>query len=225
MQGGRKIQLPYVNRFQTIWEYKKSFLADEIDFSTLIGPACPVCGDFKCYRRITPYWRYAIELFPEFEKKRIPVARFLCRKRKVTFSMLPIQLIPYFQYTASAVVGTLLLGLGCWLKEQRGFFGACLKVHPDCLITPRLVACWLAVILRGFQCAHAMLRRFYDLSCVSISHRFVSWQQAQIYFLAFGLKPDIFRLSALPDLLCRYSRATKQFLFGTPSQLRLPLSH
>jgi len=223
MQGGRKIQLPYVNRFQTIWEYEKSFLADEIDFPTLIGPACPICGQLNCYRRITPYWRYAIDLFPEFEKKRIPIARFLCRKRKVTFSMLPIQLIPYFQYTVSAVVGTLLLALGCWQRGQRGFFGACLEVHPDCLVTPWLVACWLTVILWGFRRAHAVLGRFYDLSCVSTPQRFVSWQEAQIYFLAFGLKPDIFRRPSLLDLLCRYSRVTKQFLFGTPSQLRFPL--
>ena len=223
MQGSRKIQLPYVNRFQTIWEYEKSFLADEIDFSTSIGPTCPICGDLKCYRRITSYWRYAIDLFPDFEKKRIPIARFLCRKRRVTFSMLPIQLIPYFQYTVSAVVGTLLLGMGCRLKGQRGFFGASIEAHPDCLVTPWLVACWLALILRGFRCAHAMLGRFYDLSRVSTSQQFVSWQETQNYFLAFGLKPDMLRLPPLLDLICRYSRATKQFLFGTPSHLRFPL--
>ena len=73
---------------------------------------------------MAPYWRYAIELFPEFKKKRIPIARFLCRKRRKTFSLLPIQLIPYFQYTVGAVMGTLLLGMGCWQMGQKGFHGA-----------------------------------------------------------------------------------------------------
>jgi hypothetical protein len=223
VQGRRKIQIPYINTFKTIWEYEKSFLADEIDFSTSIGPNCPICEDLKCYRRISPYWRYAIDLIPDFDKRRIPIARFLCRKRKVTFSMLPIQLIPYFQYTTSSVLGVLLLAMGCWLKGQRGFFGASIDVHPDSLVTPWLVACWLTVIHRGFRRAHDLLAGFYDLSCVSARQRFASWQQTQHYFLAFGIKPDILWLPPLLDLLCRYSRATKQFLFGTPSQLRLPL--
>jgi hypothetical protein len=61
---------------------------------------------------MAPYWRYAIELFPDFKKKQIPIARFMCRRRRKTFSLLPIQLIPYFQYTVDAVMGTLLLGDG-----------------------------------------------------------------------------------------------------------------
>ena len=50
-----------------------------------------------------------IDLFPEFRKERIPVARFLCRKEVSTFSLLPIQLIPYFQYTVVAVIYALLV--------------------------------------------------------------------------------------------------------------------
>ena len=65
-QGGQKIQLPYANRFETIWEYKKAFFSDPIDFLAYIGPACPICGDHDCYQEIDPYWRYAIDLFPEF---------------------------------------------------------------------------------------------------------------------------------------------------------------
>jgi len=137
--------------------------------------------------------------------------------------MLPIQLIPYFQYTASSVIGTLLFGLGCWLKGQRGFFGACLQVHPDCLVTPWLVACWLAVILRGFQRAHAVLSQLYDLSSADASEKFISWQQTHIYFMALGLKADMVYRPLLLDLLCHFSYAAKQFLFGTPSQLRFVL--
>ena len=54
---------------------------------------------------ITPYHRYGIDLFPEWRKEKIPIARFLCQKGWKTFSLLPIQLIPYVQYTVAAVVG------------------------------------------------------------------------------------------------------------------------
>src|SRR3972149_8241322 len=101
-QGSQTIQLTYINTYKTIWEYKKSFLARQIDFFSFIGPRCPICGALDCYRQITPYWRYAIDLFPDFKKEQVPIARFLCRKKRKTFSLLPIQLIPYLQYTAAA---------------------------------------------------------------------------------------------------------------------------
>jgi hypothetical protein len=219
-QGSRKIQLPYPNRFETIWEYEKSFLAGRIDFFSFIGPACPICGDSHCYRQITPYWRYAIELFPEFRKKRIPIARFLCRRRPATFSLLPIQLIPYCQYTVSAVIGTLLGGFGCWQMGQQGFWGASTGVDPDSLLTPWLVTCWLMMVVRGFQRAHRVLGRLYDLSGIHTADRAVVWEAAAGYFPAFGLQPGIRWGPLLHALLHRYSRATRQFLFGTSSQQR-----
>jgi len=164
---------------------------------------------------MAPYWRYAIELFPGFEKKRIPIARFLCRHRRKTFSLLPIQLIPYFQYTVSGVIGTLLLGMGCWQMGQRGFYGASVGVDPESLVTPWLIACWLVAIIRGLRRGHAALRRFYYLDAI---HTSGAWEEAAAYFAAFGLKIDKFSL--LLHLVYCYSRATGQFLFGTPSQYR-----
>lgn len=199
-------------------------MAGDIDFATVIGPKCPICAQLGCYRQITAYWRYAIELFAEFEKKRIPIARFLCRRRQKTFSLLPIQLIPYVQYTASAVLGVLCLVLGCRQKGQRGFFGACTRVHPDCSITPWLVACWSAMILSGFRRAHGLLSRVYNLSRVSFA-KFFSADELYNYLLAFGVKPNVVCRPKLLALLERYSYASQQFLFGTPSQLRTPLRH
>ena len=69
---------------------------------------------------MAPYWHYAIELFPEFKKKRIPIARFMCRRRRKTFSLLPTQLIPYFQYTVGAVMGTLFFGDGMLADGTEG---------------------------------------------------------------------------------------------------------
>jgi len=169
---------------------------------------------------MAPYWRHAVELFPEFKKKWIPIARFLCRKHRKTFSLLPIQLIPYFQYTVGAVMGALFLGMGCWQMGQKGFHGASVEVDevdPESLVTPWLIACWLVAVLRGFRRGHAALRRFYSLDGIQSSG---TWGEAAAYFAAFGLKPMIEGLSLMMELVYRYSLATKQFLFGTPSQYR-----
>lgn len=216
-----EIQVPYLNTFQSLWEYRKSFLAGQIDFDSRIGPTCPLCGRLQCYRKVTPYWRYAIELFPEWRKERIPVARFLCRNRQRTFSLLPVQLIPYFQYTVGAVLGTLLLGWGYWQKGQGGFWGASVEVDPESLITPWLVAFWLAAVLRGLRRGHAVLGRFYDLRGISTSKKAVLWEEAAGYFQALRLKAE---RGADPWMqpVRHYSQATRQFLFGIPSQQRAP---
>jgi len=217
-----KIQVPYLNTFQSLWEYKESFLAGQIDFESRIGPACPLCGRLRCYRKMAPYWRGAVELFPEFRKARIPVARFLCRQRQRTFSFLPVQLIPYFQYTVGAVLGTLLLGWGYFHRGQEGFWGASVEVDPDSLVTPWLVAVWLAAVLRGLRRGHAVLARFYDLTGIGTPKRASPWEEAAGYFQALGLKSKRYGFPLFRDLVARYSRTTKQFLFGIPSQQRNP---
>ena len=182
---------------------------------------CPICGDLHCYRQILPYWRYAVELFPSFQKDRIPIARFLCRRRRRTFSLLPIQLIPYFQYTVSAVIGTLLFGFACWQKGQRGFVGAMLEVDALSMVTPWLVLCWLGIVARGLQRAHSVLGRFHNLSAIGTQPGIVAWEGVDGYFQAFGWKPQIRWEPLLHELVHQYSRTTKQFLFGTPSQQRV----
>lgn len=126
--------------------------------------------------------------------------------------MLPVQLIPYCQYTVAAVIGTLQLGLQCRHMGQQGFWGAALavdEVDPDSLVTPWLVACWLPMVLRGLRRGHAVLRRFYDLSAITTRK---GWAETAGYFLALG---------CLTEAAVRYSRDTGQFLFGTPSQQRM----
>ena len=202
-------------------EYKESFLAGQIDFDSRIGPACPLCGRLHCYRKMVPYWRYTVELFPEFRKERIPVARFLCRQRQRTFSFLPVQLIPYFQYTVGAVLGTVLLGLGYWQRGQGGFWGASVEVDPDSLVTPWLVAFWLAAVLRGLRRGHAVLGRFYGLTGIGTSKRVAPWEEAAGYFRALGMEAKMHDQPLWMQLVRRYSQATHQFLFGLPSQKRV----
>jgi hypothetical protein len=216
----RKIQLPYPNTHESIWEYKEFFLSGQIDFFSFLGPTCPVCGKQDCYREITPYWRYAIDLFPEFKKERVPIARFLCNKREKTFSILPSQLIPYLQYTVNAVIGTLLLGLQCWQMGQKGFQGASVAVDPDSLLTPWLIACWLEMVVLGLQRAHGVLGGWYNLTDIRSSHSTGAWEEVAGYFLCFGWRLRIRWGPPLHFLVNRYSRNTKLFLFGTPSQSR-----
>jgi hypothetical protein len=169
---------------------------------------------------MTPYWRYAIELFPEFKKKRIPIARFICRQRRKSFSLLPIQLIPYFQYTVGAVMGRLFVGMGYWQMGQKGFHGASMAVDPESLVTPWLITCWLVAVIRGLGGGHAVLRRLYNLDGTRTLERAQGWQEVADYFVAFGLEPKMDSLAPVMDVVGRYSRSTGQFLFGMPSQYR-----
>lgn len=219
----KKIQLPYINTFETIWKYEEAFSAGQIYFFSVIGPRCPICGELHCYREISPYWRNAIELFPEFKKKRIPIARFLCTKKKLTFSLLPIQLIPYFQYTLGAVIGMVQLVLKCRQMGRQGFWGALMaldRISPESLITPWLIACWLAAVVKGLRRGHAVLGRFYDLSGFSSPVRDQTCWEVLSYFLAFGCPPEDDWPRLMAVVIVRFSKATQQFLFGTPSQQR-----
>jgi hypothetical protein len=135
--------------------------------------------------------------------------------------LLPIQLIPYFQYTVFAVIYVLLLGYACWQLGQRGYFGASVEVHPDSLVTAYLIVCWLQAVLRGFRRAHPVLGRFYDLRGVHTSGNSVAWEEVGGYFSAIGWKPHKPWVPVIFKLLHLYSGQTRQFLFGTASQQRL----
>jgi hypothetical protein len=110
---------------------------------------------------------------------------------------------------------------------QKGFHGALVKVDevdPESLVTPWLITCWLMAVVQGLRRGHAVLRQFYNLDGI---HTSGAWGEAVVYFAAFGLsirpdhgRPKIDGPSLLMGLVHRYSRATGQFLFGTPSQYR-----
>jgi hypothetical protein len=159
-------------------------------------------------------------MFPECRKERIPVARFLCREAGKTFSLLPIQLIPYFQYTVHAVIGALLLGLKSRESGQQGFYGAAVGVDPDSRVTPWLVAYWLMVVIKGFRNAHATLIKWYDLSGIHSGKKHEVYEEASGYFSGLGWKQEVIRWALMALAFTRYSQRTKLFLFGIPSQWR-----
>ena len=101
---------------------------------------------------------------------------------------------------------------------QKGFHGASIKVDQESLVTPWLIACWLAASVIGFRRAHPFLREFYDLSDISI--RKGPWEEVGGYFLCFGWGLQIRWGPLVQALVNRYSRSTRLFLFGTPSQYR-----
>jgi hypothetical protein len=136
--------------------------------------------------------------------------------------LLPIQLIPYFQYTVTAVLGTLLLAHHYRQMGRRGFYSASIEVDADSSVTPWLVVCWLVIVARGFRRAHAVLRRFYNLSDIDArTHRQALFKEVSGYFLAFGLNQKIPWAQRLLTLCRRYSQSTSLFLFGLPSQQRV----
>ena len=123
----------------------------------------------------------------------------------------------------AAVVRTLLTVLEFRQRGQRGFYGASLEVDPDSSVTPWLVCCWLAVILKGLRRAHPALGNRYDLSGIRSGVGSDSLAlELQGYLRAFGVWPASGQVEALAAVVSSYSRDRGQFLFGTPSQLRRP---
>ena len=148
------------------------------------------------------------------------MARFLCRETGKTFSLLPIQLIPYFQYTVHAVIGALLLGLKSRESGQQGFYGAAVGVDPDSRVTPWLVAYWFMMVIKGFRNAHATLITWYDLSGIHSGKKHEVYEEASGYFSGLGWKQEVIRWALMALAFTRYSQRTKLFLFGIPSQWR-----
>lgn len=101
--AGAIIQLVYDNKFPSIWEYRDAVTRGDIDFALAIGSTCPICSNPDCYRKITGYTRGVIDLYPTYREGRVPIARFQCTTKWLTFSLLPVQLLPYHRYTLTSI--------------------------------------------------------------------------------------------------------------------------
>lgn len=181
-----------------------------------------MCGRRGCYCRSSSYGRWAVEVFPSYQKGRIEIARFECRKEDRTFSLLPVQLIPYHQYTVQAILGVVLLGLQGWEAGQEGCWHAMRQVEHDAeAITPWLVACWLWVVAKGLGRAHADLCLHYDLMGIGSEHQAQQpWARVAAYAEPlWGRDPPVWP-GRISTVVAYYSHRTGRFLFGVASQHR-----
>jgi len=213
------IQLPYVNRYASVWQYDRDVRDGKIDWDVVLGSRCPVCGVLDCHREITAYERVVIELFP-FRRARIQVPRFLCRTRGVTASLLPHQLAPYHQYTIESMVLALLLVFQVCAEDGVGVLAALEELPADSGVTPWLLACWLVTVLRGFRRAHAVLAGWAMLDGLRAAR---GWQgrlaEVHAYCSAFSPRGPP-GPAGLRRLVRRYSATAGRHLVGRPSQDR-----
>lgn len=217
------IQLVYTNSFRSIWEYEEAFFSEKIEWNSVIGPYCPICGASCGYRELTEYYRFVEELWPEL-KGFVPVARFQCRGSHEgrTFSMLPYQLMPYQRYTVETVLKALLL----WLEYSReqgepvSAYRVVQTLSGETDVTPWQLRKWLLVIRYGFLAAHGELCERYDFSAVSRAEGICGHlETVHGYIASFSRGPPV-RVSAVMTVLHLYGQITGRFLFGCPSQSR-----
>ena len=134
--------------------------------------------------------------------------------------MLPIQLIPYVQYTAEAVVRTLWAVVGFMEQGRQGYYAAMNASDSESLVTPWLIFCWACMVSKGFRRGHSVLCRFYDFSRIKAGSSETSGSVFAGYFGAISPRKDPEGCREIQSVIDKYSCKTKLFLFGTPSQDR-----
>lgn len=206
------IQYSFYNTYNDIWEYKDAFLKGTVDFSSVFQDGCPVCGRKTCYRPLSEYYRYAIDLFP-FQKSLVPIARFWCDTKECSFSFLPHQLIPFHRYTIEAIIGTLIMVYRYRVMGYRGFHGAAMDLDPDCSVTPWLIFKWLSLVVKGLRRAHAFLISLYPLSDLPVNPAKDRMKEVFFYFTGLaGSAPEARHLVTVAGV---YSAGTGHALWGT----------
>mgnify|MGYP006971734242 CR=1 FL=1 len=171
-------------------------------------------------RQITPYVRGVIELFP-WREDEVSVPRFLCRKRKLTVSLLPLALVPYHRYTLRSMMLALLLFHGIWGEPGATLEDIWSELPPESNVAIYLLRYWLGEVLRGLRCAHEALRRAYDLSGVGTGVGLGgALTELYSYCCAIGIRGPPEGGAAVADLAAGYSQGNGRFLVGRPSQER-----
>jgi len=218
--GGQTIQVPYYNAFGSVWEYHRAFLAKKIDWHSVLAGGCPLCGDQGCWRDLTPYYRWVTDLLP-FREERIAIARFFCRKTRTTFSLLPVQLVPYRRYTADSIVFCLLLAVA--RGEGMSLFAIAEKlVEPESKVSGYLLRSWIDPVVKGLRRARPVLG---GRVCIQAREVGGTGRLAELSSTcrSFGIRgpPDFCGIRELDQVIQSYARVTGHFLFGAPSQERI----
>lgn len=168
-----------------------------------------------------PYWRNAIEIDP-YRKELVPICRFECRKTGGTFSLLPIQLIPYHQYTVAAIISMVVLAITLQSQGKAGCEKSAEQADSLSSVTPFLVWCWLKMTAAGMRRAHRFLDRTYNLSQVrSGDGRAGLIAELTEYLKAIAGGGTVSRFHTTISAVGGFAKATGRFLFGQPSQQRI----
>lgn len=218
------IQQPYFTEFDSIWEYKNKF--GSIDWSKiqkdLQRDGCPICKRKDCsLRRIKPYCRRVIELLPEYREGVIWVARFQCRDKMKTVSLLPVQLAPYLRYTTASMLFALLVAERCAREHGLSLFSVAEKeIEENSRINGCTLAFWLAMTVGSLRRNHAMLSKSYQFDSLApgsnqVGHLF----EVAGYCRALGIRGPP-QIGGLDAVVKTYACATGRFLIGVASQHR-----
>jgi len=192
----------------------------EVDFAAFVAGECPLCGRRDCLRELTPYLRGVIELFP-WAVEEVLVARFLCREKKLTVSLLPLELVPYHRYTLRSMLIALFLFHAVWGKPGSTLEDIWCELPPDSNVLVFLLRYWLGEVLRGLRRAHVELGRRYDLGEVSTGAGLGgALTELHSYCCAVGVRGPPQGNAAVAVLAAGYSDSTGRFLVGRPSQER-----
>lgn len=122
---------------------------------------CPICGSPNCAVRIGYYYRWVFA-FKKSKLIRIPVARYLCRRKNraksklksshKTFSLLPSQCIPYHLYDVDSLIFMALL----YFIQKKSLLDIAIEfaaLSDSALITASMVLKYLLL----FKIAHNKL--------------------------------------------------------------------
>ena len=214
------IQLSYDNKFSSIWKYFQVFEEKKIDWDSVIGKHCPICGQNDCYRKIYPYYRNVVTLFP-WRSGSIPIARFQCRDKLTTFSLLPHQLAPYYRYTIESMLLAMLLVHQIKTEDGKSTQATLQEFPAESDVTPFRLSCWILAVIQGFRKAHAVLNAWYDFSSLHSEGNKQQWLlEIHAYCRALNPRGPPGKNGSLNLMLQRYSSQTARSLIGIPSQER-----
>jgi hypothetical protein len=219
--GSWRIQHIHHNRFGSVWEYKEAFEAKKIDWKSVTGGVCPVCGD-GAFRQIPPYFRMAEELYPA-HCELIPVTRFQClgKSHGRTASYLPHQLSPYFRYTVHSVLFAVLLWKEFWREpsERRSAYRVEQEIQGSG-VPAWLLKRWLFLLSAGLRAAHGELCVDYDFSKVVFAGEGADVSEEVVGYLESLSRGPPIRLKAVLQALEAWGQRTGRFVLGVPSQRR-----
>ncbi len=218
------IQIQY--HFQDgLQNYYNKFYSFKLEFPNF-SDKCLICGSCDCAGYHGYYTRTVICLIAGFYVKDFPVMRYMCKKKNITFSLLPLEFVPFRQLTLRFMIFALYLRL----KNNLSLFNAMdtiekklnnLKDIAECICISNQIS-WEIMIKKAFKLfVSSDLFKRYKLKS---DKKRIDNKTNLIQFVEVAKMSHIENGGNTirgPDALAfEYYLSTNDFLFGTPSQHR-----